>query len=248
AADIMKALKESNKTSKRQPGTGGSSEGTGVPDEENDITKENVILEWGSKQESKYSKKDKLDDEEKDDKEESRKGDKEDTDAAKADAKKTEEAKDDFKKAELPPTNSSLSISLDAEIRSLLDITIQSKVPHIQSPSILRVPIYVISEPIVLTPVQETSSAAPLRFAKLEKDVFELKDVDHSAATIATLKSQVPTVVYDYLGSKLAPESSNIKTRTINLEKGSEKSASEILKIKREQADKQRRKSLQSSS
>ncbi|GJX67022.1 hypothetical protein Tco_0302749, partial [Tanacetum coccineum] len=110
-----------------------------------------------------------------------------------------------------------------------------------------------------------------LRFAKLEKDVFELKDVDHSAATIATLKSQVPTVVYDYLGSKLgdslqkalckhsedliqkhsvkpAPESSNIKTRTINLEKGSEKSASEILKIKREQADKQRRKSLQSSS
>ncbi|GKE14555.1 uncharacterized mitochondrial protein-like protein [Tanacetum coccineum] len=109
-----------------------------------------------------------------------------------------------------------------------------------------------------------------LRDAKLEKDMSELKNVDHSAATIATLKSQVPMVVYDYLGSKLgdslqkalhkhyedliqkhsvkpALKSSNIKTRTVNLEKGSEKSASEILKIKREQADKQRWKSLQSS-
>ncbi|GJV08903.1 hypothetical protein Tco_1346559 [Tanacetum coccineum] len=94
AADIMKALKESKKTSKRQPGIGGSSEGTviklgvpdestvvsatssegtgtkpGVPDEEKEITKENVILEWGSEQESEYSEEDKLDDEEKDDKE-----------------------------------------------------------------------------------------------------------------------------------------------------------------------------------
>nr|GEW52931.1 reverse transcriptase domain-containing protein [Tanacetum cinerariifolium] len=71
AADIMQALKES----KRQPGTGGSSEGTGtgtkpgVLDEENEITEENVILEWGSEQDSEYSKEDKLDDEEKDDKE-----------------------------------------------------------------------------------------------------------------------------------------------------------------------------------
>ncbi|GJW34785.1 hypothetical protein Tco_0057705, partial [Tanacetum coccineum] len=60
AADIMQALKESKKTSKRQPE---------VPDEENDITEENVILEWGSEQESEYSKEDKLDDEDKDDKE-----------------------------------------------------------------------------------------------------------------------------------------------------------------------------------
>ncbi|GJT81562.1 hypothetical protein Tco_1055904 [Tanacetum coccineum] len=94
AANIMQALKESKKTSKRQPGTRGSSEGTstipgvpdestvisapssegtvtkpGVPDKEKDITEENVILEKGSKQESEYSEEDKLDDEEKDDKE-----------------------------------------------------------------------------------------------------------------------------------------------------------------------------------
>ncbi|GKA27158.1 hypothetical protein Tco_0713326, partial [Tanacetum coccineum] len=40
----------------------------GVPDEEHDITKENVILEWGSEQECVYSEEDKLDDEEKYDK------------------------------------------------------------------------------------------------------------------------------------------------------------------------------------
>ncbi|GJR40740.1 hypothetical protein Tco_1216424 [Tanacetum coccineum] len=88
AADIMQALKESKKISIRQPGTRGSNEGTGskpgvpyesivvsatssegtgikpgVPDEEKDITKEKVILEWGDEQDSKYS-----DDVEKDDK------------------------------------------------------------------------------------------------------------------------------------------------------------------------------------
>ncbi|GJV49418.1 hypothetical protein Tco_1439630 [Tanacetum coccineum] len=342
AADIMQALKESKKTSKRQPGTGGSSEETGtipgvpdestvisatlsegtgtkpgVPDEEKDITKENVILEWGSEQESEYSEEDQLDDEEKDDKEgdaddegdahisntqdiddeddetesdedeiykykicvrkdedeeilndevkDSRKGDADVSDGAKADAEKTEEAKDDLKKAKLPLTSSSLSVSsgfgdqflklsfdtslvgtvkdtTDAEISLLLDIKIQSEVLHIQSLSVLRV---------------------LLRVAKLEKDVSELKNIDHSAATIATLKSQVPTVVDDYLGSKLGdalqkalqkhskdlihkhfvkptPESSKIKTPIINLEKGSKNSASEILKIKREQAEKQK--------
>nr|GFC93056.1 hypothetical protein [Tanacetum cinerariifolium] len=38
---------------------------------------------------------------------------------------------------------------------------------------------------------------------------------------------------------KLIPESSKIKKPTVNLEKGSETSALEILKIKREQAEKQ---------
>ncbi|GJT83166.1 hypothetical protein Tco_1057508 [Tanacetum coccineum] len=65
AADIMKALKESKKMSKRQPGTGGSNEGTGnilgVPDESTVVSRassegtgskpgvpdeEKLILEW----------------------------------------------------------------------------------------------------------------------------------------------------------------------------------------------------------
>ncbi|GKD42286.1 hypothetical protein Tco_1266931, partial [Tanacetum coccineum] len=41
-----------------------------------------------------------------------RNGDEENTDAAKTDAEKTEEVKDDANKAELPPTSSSLSVSL----------------------------------------------------------------------------------------------------------------------------------------
>ncbi|GKF78017.1 hypothetical protein Tco_0230487, partial [Tanacetum coccineum] len=83
---------ESKKTSRRQPGSGGSNKGTdskpGVPDEstvvsatlskgtgakprvpdkENNITKEKVILKWGDKQDSEHSNNDN-DDVEKDDK------------------------------------------------------------------------------------------------------------------------------------------------------------------------------------
>ncbi|GKA76957.1 hypothetical protein Tco_0783418 [Tanacetum coccineum] len=180
-------------------------------------------------------------------------GDEEIPDAAKADAEKTEEVKDDTKKVELPPTSFSLSVSSDAKINSLLDIKIQSEVPHIQSPSVLTIPVLVISKPSVLSPIPETPSVAPittllpppyvstiplillqtttpipippttteaptvtiaipesdaltivqLRVAKLENDVSELKKIDHSAEALASLKSQVPIVVDNYLGSKI---------------------------------------------
>ncbi|GJW55030.1 hypothetical protein Tco_0099115 [Tanacetum coccineum] len=67
AANIMQALKESKKTRRRQPGTGGSNEGTGVLDEDKDITEEKVILEWGDEQDSEHSNDDN-DDAKKDDK------------------------------------------------------------------------------------------------------------------------------------------------------------------------------------
>ncbi|GKG11734.1 hypothetical protein Tco_0345971, partial [Tanacetum coccineum] len=118
AANIMQALKESKKTSKRQPGTKGSNKGTGtkpgIPNKENHITEENVILEWGSEQENTGDEDNETESDEediynykicvrKDENEEmlnakakdSRKCDEEVTNAAKADAKKTEEAKDD---------------------------------------------------------------------------------------------------------------------------------------------------------
>ncbi|GKE12276.1 hypothetical protein Tco_1415827, partial [Tanacetum coccineum] len=229
---------------------------------------------------------------------------------AKADAEKIEEIKDDAKKSKLPLTSSSLSVSLgfgdqflklssdtslvgtvkdttDAKINSLLDIKIQSKVPHIQSPSVLRVPMFVISKPSILSPVQETPSVAPvttlpllfvstislvphkkkspiptqaittdaltitnavpesdalsavqLRVAKLEKDVSELKKIDHSAEALATLK-HTEDLIQKY-SMKPALESSKIQKPTINLEQEFEKSASEIRKIKREQAKKQK--------
>ncbi|GJT79031.1 hypothetical protein Tco_1045756 [Tanacetum coccineum] len=51
-ADIMKALKESKKMNKRQPGTEGSNEGTGVPDGEK------LILEWEADVDSEHFDKD----------------------------------------------------------------------------------------------------------------------------------------------------------------------------------------------
>ncbi|GJY56745.1 putative reverse transcriptase domain-containing protein [Tanacetum coccineum] len=117
--------------------------------------------------------------------EQSRNGDAKIFDAAKVDAEKMEEIKDDAKKVELPLTSSSLSVSsgfsdqflklssdtsligtakdtTDAEINSLLDVQIQQEIPHIQSSSVLKVPVSVIYKPSVLTPIPETPSVAPV--------------------------------------------------------------------------------------
>ncbi|GJZ89511.1 hypothetical protein Tco_0661293 [Tanacetum coccineum] len=142
-----------------------------------------------------------------------------------------------------------------------------STTPHIpqQTTTLIPTPPITTKTPTITTDVPEsdTLTVVQLRVAKLEKYVSELKNIDHSAETIATLKSQVLTVVDDYLGSKLgdalqkalqkhsedqiqkhskkpAHESCKIQTPTINLEQESEKSASEILKIKKEQAEKQK--------
>ncbi|GKC63628.1 hypothetical protein Tco_1096226 [Tanacetum coccineum] len=392
AADTMKALKESKKTSRRQPSTRGSSEGTGVspgvldestvvpttsseangtkpgvPDEEKVTSEGNVILEWGSKQESEYyeeedddetiewvdmdkeeEKKDdnddksidleQTDDEETDDEfmhgeehvqdddeetddefvhgdeqvnddedeemtnaevEESGNGDEEITDAAKVDAGKTEQVKDDAKKAELPPTSSSLSVSLgfgdqflklssdtslivsvnfEPSVLTPIPETVAPTTTLLPPPSVSTIPPVLLQTttpipsppitteaPTITTAVPESDAltAVQLRVAKLEKDVSELKKIDHFAEALASLKSQVPTVVENYLGSKIGddlqkvlqrhttdliqkysvkptPEPSKIQTPTIDLEPESKKSASEIRKIKKEQAEKQK--------
>ncbi|GJV50701.1 hypothetical protein Tco_1446442 [Tanacetum coccineum] len=297
-----------------------SNEGTGtkpvVPDEKKVSSEANVILDDDEYVHGEEHVQD--DDEETDDEfvhgddqvnddedeemtnveiEESGFGDEEIADTAKADAEKTEVVKDDAKKPKLPPTSSSLSVSSDAEINSLLDVKIQSEVPHIQSSSVFTVHVSVISEPSVLTPIPETplvaltttlqpplcvSTTIPtmqqattpiltppiiteapsittvvpeshaltvvqLRVAKLEQDVSGLKKIDHSVEVLATLKSQVPMVVGNYLRSKLgddlqkvlqrhiadliqkysmkpAPESSKTWTPTVDLDQESEKS------------------------
>ncbi|GJS63609.1 hypothetical protein Tco_0678173 [Tanacetum coccineum] len=375
------------KTSRRQAGTGGSSEGTGripgvldestvisatssegtgtipgVSDEEKVTLEANVILDWGSEQESEYSEEDQHDDEEVDwiysnendkkddvdddksidlemtddeetkdefvqgeeqingnkdeemtnaDVEDSRKCDAKIFDVAKADAENIKEIKDDAKKVELPPTSSSLSVfssfgdqflklssdtflvstvkdTTNAKINSLLDIKIQYEVLHIQSSSVLTVHVSVIFEPSVLTPIPKTPLVAPattlltpssastispvllqtttpipsppiiteaptittaipesnaltavqLRVVELEKDVYELKKIDHSAEALATLKHSADLI--QKYSMKPALESSKIQKPTIDLEQEYEKSASEIRKIKREQAEKQK--------
>ncbi|GKB52819.1 hypothetical protein Tco_0903572 [Tanacetum coccineum] len=236
-----------------------SSEGTGtkpgVSDEENDITEENVILEWGSEQESEYSKEDKLDDEEKDDKEgdaddeddetkydeHSGKGDKEVTDAAKADAEKTSKVKDDAKKTEVPPTSSSLSVSSGfgdqflqlssgssliksaslATVTTLppLSVSTTQSVPQQKTTPIPTPPI-TTDALIINTVVSESDalSAVQLRVAKLEKDVSKLKKIDLSAEALAALKTQVPSIVDNYLGSKVGDVfQKELKKHTSNL-------------------------------
>ncbi|GJU98835.1 hypothetical protein Tco_1328106 [Tanacetum coccineum] len=219
---------------------------------------------------------------------ESRKGDAKIFDVAKVDAKKIEKIKDDAKKAELPPTSSSLSVSsgfgdqflklssdisiiktvkdtTDAEISSLLDIKIQSEplvltpvqetplvalvttLPPLSVSTIPHASLQKLTAPIPLLPIttnaptitttvpeSDALSVVQLRVAKLENDISELKKIDHSAKALATLK---PIQKYSV---KPALESSKIQTPTINLEQESIKNASEILKIKKEQAKKQK--------
>nr|GEU77858.1 hypothetical protein [Tanacetum cinerariifolium] len=269
AADCMQALKESKKTSRRQPGTRGSNKGTGVSP---GVLDESTVIPATSSERTDEEKKDDTDDdksidlemtddEENDDEfvhgveqvnddedeemtnaevEESRNSDGENTDAAKMDAKKIEEIKDDAKKAELPPTSSSLSVSLCFVHVTTTHLPSVSTIPpvHHQTKAPILTPPITTDAPTITTVVPESNalSAIQLRVAKLKKDVSELKKIDHSDKALATLKSQVPTKH----SVKLAPESSKIQKPAINLEQESKKSASKIRKIKREQAEKQK--------
>ncbi|GKF34741.1 hypothetical protein Tco_0107941, partial [Tanacetum coccineum] len=54
-----------------------------------------------------------------------------------------------------------------------------------------------------VVPDSETFSAFHQRITNLEKDVKELKTVDHSEALLSTIKSKVPNVIKEYLGTSL---------------------------------------------
>ncbi|GKB07204.1 hypothetical protein Tco_0835488 [Tanacetum coccineum] len=89
------------------------------------------------------------------------------------------------------------------------------------------------------------------RVARLEQEMSEVKKTDHSADVLASIKSQVPTVVDKYLGTKLDDALLKILERhTADLIKYSalpgpesiknqeyEKSPKEIIRIKREQGE-----------
>ncbi|GJU02092.1 putative reverse transcriptase domain-containing protein, partial [Tanacetum coccineum] len=128
-------------------------------------------------------------------------------DAANTNAKKSSEVKDDPKKTELPPTSSSLSVSscfgdqflklsfdsslvsivkdtTNSDINSLLEVKIQFEVLH-TFPSMLSVP---------------------------RKMSLILRKIDLSAEALAALNTQVPSVVDNYLGSKVGNQSSTKET------------------------------------
>nr|GEY57276.1 hypothetical protein [Tanacetum cinerariifolium] len=133
--------------------------------------------------------------------EESRKGDAKISDVAKEDAKKIEDIKYDAKKAELPPISSSLSVSLSfgvAPLTTLLPPSFIFTIPHVphQTTTLILTPPITTDALTITTVVFESNalSAVQLRDVKLEKDVFELKKIGHSAEALATLKSQVSMV------------------------------------------------------
>ncbi|GJT23882.1 hypothetical protein Tco_0893819 [Tanacetum coccineum] len=51
--------------------------------------------------------------------------------------------------------------------------------------------------------VDESDSTIPDPMGRLEQEMSEVKKTDHSADVLASIKSQVPTVVDKYLGTKL---------------------------------------------
>ncbi|GJZ60656.1 hypothetical protein Tco_0616472 [Tanacetum coccineum] len=99
-------------------------------------------------------------------------------------------------------------------------------------------PIITTDSPTIITTVSESNAlpAIQLRVAKLEKDGSKLKKIDLSVEALVALKTQVPYVVDNYLGSILPKK----QTLTVDLEQESEKTPSEILKIKMEQVEKQK--------
>ncbi|GJV87193.1 hypothetical protein Tco_1531131 [Tanacetum coccineum] len=55
----------------------------------------------------------------------------------------------------------------------------------------------------IAVPESQTHSAIHQRIIDLEKDVKELKNVDHSSKLLSTIKSEVPNVVKEYIGTSL---------------------------------------------
>ncbi|GJX96122.1 retrovirus-related pol polyprotein from transposon TNT 1-94 [Tanacetum coccineum] len=142
---------------------------------------------------------------------------------------------------------STVKDTIDTEINSLLEVKIQFEVPHTQSPSMLSVPVFVISKPIILTPVQEspliaTATTLPPPSVSTTPSVPQqtktpiptpIITTDAPIITIAGSESDALYAVHLRV-AKLEKDLSKKQTPTVDLEQGSEKSASEILKIKRE--------------
>nr|GEX13929.1 hypothetical protein [Tanacetum cinerariifolium] len=183
----------------------------------------------------------------------SNKGDEEITDVAMAYAEKTSEAKHDAKNTKLPSSSSRLSIPsgfgdkfLKLSSNSYFESPSTATPTTLPPPSISTTPSVaqqttkLIPTPTITTdalivtttvPKSNALTAVKLRVAKLEKDMSELKTIDHSTKALAILKSQVPYF----------PESIKKQTPTVDLEQGYKKSDSEILQIKKEQAEKQQK-------
>nr|GEV87741.1 retrotransposon protein, putative, unclassified [Tanacetum cinerariifolium] len=115
--------------------------------------------------------------------------------------------------------------AVDTEVVSMLDINVQHEVPH-TSP-LLTIPMSVILKRTVVNPPEIVTTAS---VTNLEKDVKELKTVDHSTTLLSTIKYEVPNAIKGYLGTSL----DDAFHKYVH-----EKSTKDIRKIKIEHARKQ---------
>ncbi|GKC85302.1 hypothetical protein Tco_1141019, partial [Tanacetum coccineum] len=211
-----------------QPHTRGSSEGTGiipwVLDEVKDSSKAkgDSTIDWGSEEESEYSEENKIDEEIEQvstDEEEEKQDDQDGDDDRSIDIEKTDDEKETDD--EFVHGDEYVHRNVDREMKDD-EVAITGK----DSPSVLNVPILVIPEPTILSPIPEVPSVTPVttlppppsitnvtpvlqqqttpiptppitttalattivpdllpvivqRLSTLEKDVQELKQVDH---------------------------------------------------------------------
>ncbi|GJU80483.1 hypothetical protein Tco_1282848 [Tanacetum coccineum] len=240
AADTMQALKESKKTSRRQPGTRGSSEGTsrilGVPDEstviyaissegtdtkpgvlyEEKVTYEvNVILEWGSENESEHSDDSQLnfDDEEKKDNDGDADDEGDDHNKIQVhkdmdvEMKEAKTVKRENKENDEMTDAAKLMLKRLQKKRVILSVLSGFDTHFLNlSSDGCSYPTRNPTDPVSISTQGSCISDSGHYLAKLEKDVSELKKIDHFAEVLASLKSQVPIVVEHYLGSKIGDD------------------------------------------
>nr|GFA07017.1 hypothetical protein [Tanacetum cinerariifolium] len=207
-----------------------SSEGTGtkpgVLDEEKDITKENVILEWGSEQESKYLEEDQIGDKEKDDKDDyvDDKGDdyindNQDSNDEDAETKSDEDEIYKYKIRVCKDEDVEITVkdTTYAEINTLLEVKILLDVPHIHYCNNLPL-LFVSTTPLVPQQITTLIPTPPLI-------------IDAPTITIVSESDALSVQI---------PELPKNQTPTVDLEQKSKKSPLDILKIKKEQDAKQK--------
>ncbi|GJS93511.1 hypothetical protein Tco_0800479 [Tanacetum coccineum] len=205
-----------------------------------------VILEWGSEQESEYSKEDQGNDEEVNwidsDEDEEKKDDTDDDKSIDLEMTDDEETDDDVLQGKEQVNDDEDEEKLNAEVEDsgkcdaeISDVakadaekTEEAKDDSKKARTCAELPLTSSSLSI--------SSGFSDQFLKLSSDtslVGAIKDTtDAKISSLLDIKIQFDVLHIQY--------PSVLKTSTINLEQESEKSASEILKIKKEQAEKQK--------
>nr|GEV97342.1 hypothetical protein [Tanacetum cinerariifolium] len=240
AVDTMKTLKESRKTNRSQPGTGGLNKETStIPG----VLDESIVI-------SATLKEDLLDDEEKDDKD----GDADDegddhiidTQDANDEDAETESDVDEIYKYKIH-----VHKDMDAEMAETKTVENQNKEkdvitnaakPDIQSLSVQKFPISVILKTTNLPPIPE------ILIETLVSTAISSPHVTPAISTVQQTSTPIPTppITTEFpTSTTVVPESDalsavQLRTSTVDLEQEYEKSPSKILKIKMKQAEKQK--------